>query len=157
MDNTKKLYRSIKNRYVGGVCGGLADYFNVDVVIIRLLFFVALVIGGGGLLAYIILWIVVPEEPATRYYNARQNYEDDEREEKPPYEESHPNPESASEQSRKGNLIGGLILVVIGVLFLINNFVTDIDFGDLWPVLLIIAGIVVLFNSVSTKSKKSKS
>jgi phage shock protein PspC (stress-responsive transcriptional regulator) len=46
---------------IGGVCGGLAEYFNVDPVIVRLLFLLGLTCVGGTLLAYVIMWIVVPE------------------------------------------------------------------------------------------------
>jgi phage shock protein C len=59
----KKLYRSRKARMVAGVCGGLAEYFNIDPTLVRLLFVFATLAGGPGLLAYIILLIVVPETP----------------------------------------------------------------------------------------------
>jgi len=49
---------------IAGVCGGLADYFGIDPVIIRIIAFILLLPGGlPGLIPYIILWIVVPEEP----------------------------------------------------------------------------------------------
>lgn len=60
-DNTKKLVRSNDDRVLAGVCGGLADYFNVDATIIRVLFILFAVFVGGGFLAYIILWIVMPQ------------------------------------------------------------------------------------------------
>ena len=63
MEETKKLYRSRRDRQMAGVCGGLAEYFNIDATIIRLLFVVFTFVGGPGLLAYIVLAIVVPEEP----------------------------------------------------------------------------------------------
>ena len=59
----KRLYRSRKERIIGGVCGGLGNYFNVDPVIMRLIWAVLFFFGGIGLLAYIIAWIIVPEEP----------------------------------------------------------------------------------------------
>lgn len=63
----KRLYRSTTDKKIAGVCGGLAEYFNVDPVIIRILFFILLLPGGlPGLLPYIILWIVVPEKPAVQ-------------------------------------------------------------------------------------------
>lgn len=58
----KKLYRSRKNRMIGGVCGGLGEYFDVDPTIIRLLWVVIFLMGGSGVLIYIIFWIVLPEE-----------------------------------------------------------------------------------------------
>jgi len=48
---------------IGGVCGGLAKYFNIDPVIVRVIAVVAALMALWGLLAYIILWIVAPEEP----------------------------------------------------------------------------------------------
>ena len=56
----KKLYRSY-NRYIGGVCGGLADYFDIDPVVVRLIALMLLV-SGVGLLPYLILWILTPTE-----------------------------------------------------------------------------------------------
>jgi phage shock protein C len=59
----KKLYRSKKNRKIAGVCGGIAEYFDIDPIIIRLITLILALSAGGGLIAYIIAWIVVPEEP----------------------------------------------------------------------------------------------
>lgn len=59
----KRLYRSESNRVIGGVAGGLADYFGIDTVITRLIFVLLLLPGGvPGPLVYIIMWIVVPTE-----------------------------------------------------------------------------------------------
>lgn len=61
---TRRIYRDPDDRMIGGVCGGLAAYTNIDPVIIRLIFVVLLFMGIGAL-AYIILWIVVPEARTT--------------------------------------------------------------------------------------------
>ena len=63
MDLSKRLYRSRTNRTLGGVCGGLGDYFSIDPVLFRLAFILAVLLAGTGFLAYMILWLVVPEEP----------------------------------------------------------------------------------------------
>jgi phage shock protein PspC (stress-responsive transcriptional regulator) len=61
---TKRLYRSKTDRMIAGVCGGLAEYFNVDPVIIRIIALILLLPGGlPGIIPYVILWIVVPEKP----------------------------------------------------------------------------------------------
>ena len=57
----RKLYRSESNRMVAGVCGGLAEYFNVDATLIRVLFVVLTVFGGAGLVLYLLMWIIVPK------------------------------------------------------------------------------------------------
>lgn len=61
----KKLYRSRTDRKIAGVCGGLAEYFNIDATIVRVIFLILLLPGGvPGLLPYLILWVVMPEKPA---------------------------------------------------------------------------------------------
>jgi phage shock protein C len=57
----KRLVRSTNDRKIAGVCAGLADYFDIDPIIVRVLWVLAFFCAGTGLLAYIILWIVVPE------------------------------------------------------------------------------------------------
>lgn len=60
---TKKLFRSRNNRMIGGVCGGLGEYFNVDPTLIRVVFVFLLLPGGfPGLLPYLVLWAAVPEQ-----------------------------------------------------------------------------------------------
>jgi phage shock protein C len=61
MDESRKLYRSRNQRMVAGVCGGLADYFNIDATVIRVLFLVLAVFGGTGLVVYLVMWIIVPD------------------------------------------------------------------------------------------------
>ncbi len=59
----KRLYRSTTDRMIAGVCGGIAEYFGIDPVIVRIVAVVLLVAGTAGFWAYIILWIVVPNNP----------------------------------------------------------------------------------------------
>lgn len=60
----KKLYRSRTDRKIAGVCGGLAEYFDIDPVIPRLIFVILLLPGGlPGLVPYLIMWLIVDEEP----------------------------------------------------------------------------------------------
>ena len=60
----KKLYRSQTDRKVAGVCGGIAEYFNMDSTIVRLILVLFVLLGGSGVLAYIIAALVIPEAPA---------------------------------------------------------------------------------------------
>jgi len=61
----KRLYRSTTDRKIAGVCGGLADYFNIDPVIFRVVFILLLLPGGlPGFIPYVILWVIVPEKGA---------------------------------------------------------------------------------------------
>lgn len=57
--------RSSRDKKIGGVCAGLADYFDLDPTIIRVVWLLAVFLGGTGILAYIILWIVLPLAPVS--------------------------------------------------------------------------------------------
>ena len=60
----KRLYRSSKSRMVCGVCGGIAEYFNIDPTLVRLGWILFAFAAGSGVLAYIVAAIVKPNEPA---------------------------------------------------------------------------------------------
>lgn len=59
---TRKLTRSRANRMLGGVCGGLADYFGVDSTWIRIAFVVSVILPGPQVLLYLLLWLVIPQD-----------------------------------------------------------------------------------------------
>lgn len=58
----KRLYRSERNRMICGVCGGIAEYFDIDPTLVRLGFILFLFGAGSGLLAYIIAAVIIPNE-----------------------------------------------------------------------------------------------
>ena len=60
---TKRLYKSGTNKKVDGVCGGIAEYFNIDPTLVRLAWIIFCLMGGSGILAYIIAMIVIPRSP----------------------------------------------------------------------------------------------
>ena len=62
-EQPKRLYRSRTDSVIAGVCGGVAEYFNIDPTLVRLAFVLVFLVGGAALLAYIIMWVVVPLEP----------------------------------------------------------------------------------------------
>lgn len=59
----KKLYRSNTDKQLDGVCGGIAEYFNVDSTIVRLAFVLFCLAGGSGILAYFVAAVIIPREP----------------------------------------------------------------------------------------------
>lgn len=69
----KKLYKSSTDKVLAGVCGGIAEYFAVDTVIVRLAWVVFTLMGGAGLIAYIIAAIIIPENPG--YDTSGNGYE----------------------------------------------------------------------------------
>ncbi len=140
-----RLYRSARHSVIAGVCGGLGDYLNTDPVLFRVLFLVTAFIGGGGLLVYIVLWIVVPlEDPTVINPPKNMNMEEE-------IKNSEVKPEEPDQQKNnhknQNSIWGGLILITLGALFLIDRFVPRIHFGDLWPVILIVIGIVLISKS----------
>jgi phage shock protein C len=60
----KKLMRSRTDEKIAGVCGGFAEYFDMDPTLMRLLWLALILVGGWGVIAYFVAWIVMPEEPA---------------------------------------------------------------------------------------------
>jgi phage shock protein C len=62
-ENKKQLYRSTDNRWLAGVCGGLAKYFDIDPTLVRVIFVVLAFFGLGGAIIYILLWVLIPQKP----------------------------------------------------------------------------------------------
>ena len=59
----KKLYKSETNKMLAGVCGGIAEYFNIDPTLVRLGWVVFCALGGSGVLAYIVAALIIPRTP----------------------------------------------------------------------------------------------
>ena len=161
----KKLYRDEHHKVLGGVCSGLADYFEMDVTIVRLLFAFTFFVMGIGLGTYIILWIVLPRKsylygnfnnPSVDYTVPPQPNAGQYTHQGNPFSGSNyannANPFTAGpanmqprSQSKAGVIIGA-VLIVIGTIVLIDNFdlFPDFDFDKLWPVALVLAGGILL-------------
>ena len=148
MKNT--LYRSESERMLGGVCGGLSDYLSLDVTLVRL-FFAILFFGSGiGLLAYLALWIIMPSESNAQVgtsfeKNLKDSGENFSERIQTVGEEfgsavRNPNP--------KAGVIIGIALITLGSILFVENlgvyWLRWVSFDVLWPVLLIIGGIVIL-------------
>lgn len=148
MSDSRRLYRDSSHQVIGGVCYGLGTYLTIDPVVVRILFVLLAIFGGGGVLIYILLWIFVPEKPSQPFQAAAEG--DDQT---PPEEETAPTQVDPS----RGNLIAGIILVAVGAIFLVDRFIPRIYFDDLWPLLLIIGGVLLLSNHfVKEKNKDNE-
>ncbi len=64
----RRLYRSGKDKILGGVCGGLGEYFGIDSTLIRLAWIIFSLVYGSGVLAYIIAWIIIPRNPKHQWH-----------------------------------------------------------------------------------------
>jgi len=149
----KKLYRSRKDQIIGGVCGGIAEYFGIDSTLVRLAFVLFALIEGAGIIAYIIAWIIVPERPQNsnkseeEVYDVEIDKEDEEGEYKASSEE--PKEEKKSKEQRKRVL--GLILVALGIFFIIDNWIPGFYWRRFWPVILIVLGVVLIYREVKER------
>ncbi|MBK9291114.1 MAG: PspC domain-containing protein [Bacteroidetes bacterium] len=147
MNNQTTFYRSRINRIIGGVCGGLSERLNFDVSILRLIFVLLTLFGGGGLLIYIVLWIIVPERPWELPGNSATA--DGSQSDSPKYEPYNKSYEPYAGPDASGNkmrLLLGAGLIFAGILFLMANFISWLNVRDLWPVVLIITGLALLFS-----------
>lgn len=147
----KKLYRSVTDKMLGGVCGGLAEYFEIDPVIVRLIFVLAVIFGGSGILAYIILWIIIPQKPYIitpfNQNNPTPSDSGDTSEEKKTENQNFTMNASLENKESKKSIYAGAFLILLGGIFLLDNFVPRFDFGDFWPVILIGIGIAIILNA----------
>ncbi|MFM6954809.1 MAG: PspC domain-containing protein [Sphingobacteriaceae bacterium] len=151
----KKLYRNTNDKVVAGVAAGLARYFDIDVTWIRILFILATIFGASGLLIYIILWIAIPEQPfgvwsmpAETDYTVKDKTAS-------PFETEFK--AAKSNRKRESGFVSGIILIALGSFFLLDQFdwVPEwVSFGKLWPLALIIPGLVMLANSGKKTSEK---
>ena len=162
MEKNKRLYRSAKSKVFGGVAGGIAEYFDIDPIIIRLLFVIIAFAGGGGAVVYLILWVALPLEPITPFtmnMGAGESYKNDnpDQQSTTDFDSGTSNPFNipVKTENRSG-LIGGILLISLGMIFLANRFIPNINFGDLWPLVLVVLGGVLIATSFAERKNDKK-
>lgn len=70
----KKLYKSRKDNYIDGVCGGIAEYFGIDSTLVRIGLIIFSLMGGSGVVAYIIAMCIIPRAPKKKKKKNRDGY-----------------------------------------------------------------------------------
>ncbi len=120
-----RLHRSATDRVVAGVCGGLAEYLEVDPSLVRLAFIVGTLWGGLGLLVYVVMAIVLPVD-------------------------AHIQPLTPYRQERSRNLAGG-VLILLGAVLLVGNlgWAPWLTWNLFWPAVLVLVGAALLLRSSS--------
>ena len=146
MEN-KKLRRNSMNRVIGGVCSGLADFFGVDVALMRIAFVIAFLFASFGFWLYIILWIVLPENGQQTIDDSQQPFGQSQSQSQSPQSESV---SVSKSESKVKSIFAGAFIILIGLLFLVNNFIPINWVWKLWPLILVAIGIVMIV----TASKK---
>ena len=138
----KKLYRSRKDSMIGGVCGGIGEYFDIDSTLVRLLAILIVFLGGVGVIVYIIAWIIIPQNP-------EQTIDDNEE----TAGEKEINIDRSEDQKDNNKYIwGGLILIFLGLFFLLRSFFPRFVLVKFWPVILVVLGIFLILQSLSRKN-----
>jgi len=140
-----KLYRSETDRIIGGVAGGLGEYFTIDPVIIRIIFVALTVFGGGGIPLYLILWVVIPTQSRTQSNTqdvVRENVE-----EMKGKANAWVGDMKTFSQRKKSRSWLGFLIILIGFVFLFDalGMVSFVTVRRLWPLLIIVLGFMILF------------
>lgn len=141
----RRLYRSVVNRRIAGVCGGVAEYFNIDPLIVRLVWFFSIFAHGIGLFAYVAAWIIIPESHQTV---------------------ATPLPA----RPQNSQYVWGGILIVLGFIFLAERLDWDFlvpwrwhyilpywfNWGVAFSVFVILLGVMLIFRSTGSATKFSE-
>ena len=144
MEN-RKLRRNPMNRVIGGVCSGLADFFGVDVALMRIAFVIAFLFASFGFWLYIILWIVLPESQQTTD-NGQQSFGQS--------QQTTDNGQQSivKRESKVKSIFAGAFIILIGLLFLVNNFIPINWVWKLWPLILVAIGVVMIVTASKRRS-----
>lgn len=139
-----RLYRSEKNKILGGVAGGLGEFFNLDPTIVRIIFILLTIFGGSGFLIYLILWIIVPSEgyKGDLSEDTIRNNVSDIRDRAQTIAHSIRMDKNSNEPSNS-KFWWALLIIILGFLFLFNSL-DILDLGKFWPFILIILGLYIL-------------
>jgi len=150
---TRRLHRSRGDTIVGGVAAGLASYLNTDPALVRIAWAILVpVTGGAALIAYIVAWIVVPEAPEVVPRPATTPATDPVTGSpvEPVADTSSwtpPEPVARPSDGRAGVVVG-IGLVLIGLWFLLREYLPDIDWSLVWPLVLVGIGVLILVSSM---------
>lgn len=121
----KRLYLSRTDKVIGGVCGGLGEYFGIDPVFIRIVTVLLVFFHGIGLLGYLIAWVVMPKQPASEVVVESKA-------------------EAKVEYHAWNRYIPGAALVLIGLFFLLERHYWWWHIERLWPLVVIAAGVLLI-------------
>lgn len=147
---TTRITKSKTDKVIDGVCGGLAEYFGIDSVLIRLIFVVLVFFNGLGLMLYIILVIIMPGDgqvdklPKETIQENVQEISERVKEAGEGLEQAFSRKNEEKHSNRAGWL--GIILIMLGIFFLLDNLnlLRWVDKDLLWPIIIIFVGAWLL-------------
>jgi len=124
----KKLQRDTQHKVIGGVCAGLANYFDMDATLLRLLLAFLILFAGTGFWLYIILWIVMPSGRIEPSSDGVETFVS----------------ETSQPKKNRGSMVVGLTFIGLGALGLLHRFVPVFNWQMIWPIALIVLGLVLI-------------
>jgi phage shock protein C len=133
----KRIYRNQREKVLGGVAAGIADYFDVDVAWVRLAFVLSVFVHGIGLLAYIVAWIVFPRDERTGAQIEQVG------------KHATASLDAGVQKARRGLSSGsrnavGVLLILLGALFFLDQNFYWFRFDSFWPLLLVGLGLYMI-------------
>jgi len=133
MQATKRLYRSRREKMIAGVCGGIAEYLNIDPSIVRLIWVLLTLLGGSGILLYVVAWFIIPLNP---YHIISEN--------------APPPPQQSNSSS-----VMGIVMIFLGSAFFLKNLLefTWWTFWHFWGISAIAAIMIIIGVLLVTKKK----
>jgi phage shock protein PspC (stress-responsive transcriptional regulator) len=156
---TNTFYRNKSKGMVAGVCAGLAEYFGVDPAVLRVIFVLWALSGGSGVMAYIVLWIILPDKATVggpHQESVRQNVAEIGAEARGlgrDLQGVFGGKASADTGSNRRLMFLGGLIALMGLVFLVDNLHLFgwFQLEQLWPVVLILAGAVLLNRAIRGK------
>ena len=156
----RRLTRDPGRAVLGGVAAGFADHFDLDPVLVRLGFVLLAIANGFGLIAYLVCWVIMPQrereggEAVPPEPNAGERIVDGVRR---AGEKVVDGLRGSNGDERRGGLVAGAILIVIGLVFLVDrlpwlHWPHWARFTGLWPLILVGIGIALIFGARRGKS-----
>ncbi len=147
--SVKRLYRSEKSRVLGGVARGIGEYFDIDPTLIRIIFVIITLLGGSGILIYLILWLVIPTESDKGEISdatLKANVEEIKNKGRAVADELKVSVSSSKKKGKNTDYWWGVILVVVGGIFLLSNlnFFSLEEVSKFWPLILIALGFLII-------------
>jgi phage shock protein PspC (stress-responsive transcriptional regulator) len=154
MRMNKRLYRSRTDTVIGGVASGLAAYLDADPALVRIAWAILVVVtGGAALIVYIVCWIVVPEEHETPVVPVGEPQTDPVTGEViAPVAATPATPTASKGVGGSAGVVVGIGLVLVGVWFLLREYLPEINWGLLWPLVLVGVGALILFTSMRRRA-----
>jgi phage shock protein C len=148
----KRLYRSLRERMIAGVAGGLAEYFDIDPVFVRAIFVASIFLSGIGILIYLVLWIITPQTPlvpasssenasAFGAATAAQTL----------------SPEELKTQKKRNSTLIGIGLIALGIIIFLELLLPSFSVTYLFPLALIGAGGFLIWKTFAQPSSSSES